>query len=245
MPSVPSVAEVSVGTNGNGRVKWIPDGHQNMSESGYRRRKQKLEDFKERKQQSDGDEDIEPSDMGEFTVSDELYSISEATNSDGTVDVTIYDFEKLNNGNVRVHFYTPTMEQESEVMEWPKKDSIEYKFVRLCRKTVGSLSGAKWLKTDGADIKADPDKWEIDASMSGIETAKHNIKNLTIGKLLSAAGITLVIGWFLGLGALFIGIPIYALLSVSGVVASIGALTPIWIVATLAFLISIEIASEG
>jgi len=99
---------------------------------------------------------------GEFTVTDELYQISEATNDDGTVNVEIFDYEKSADGeNVIVSFRTPTGDRRTEMYPWPKVDSAEYAFVRLCRQTVGGLNAAEFLKTDGAEVRADPDTWEL------------------------------------------------------------------------------------
>ena len=101
-------------------------------------------------------------DAGEFTVTDELYQISEATNDDGTVNVEVFDYEKSADGeNVIVHFRTPTGDRRTEMYPWPKADSSEYEFVRLCRQTVGGLNAAEFLRSDGAEVKADPDTWGL------------------------------------------------------------------------------------
>lgn len=101
---------------------------------------------------------------GEFTVSDKMYEISEATNKDGSVDVEITGYKEVGDEDaVNVYFKTPTRKSQTEKMPWPKQDSAEYKFVRICRNTVGGLNGAKFLKIDGAEITADPETWEINA----------------------------------------------------------------------------------
>jgi len=77
----------------------------------------------------------------ELTPTDELYHIQESTNDDGTVDVEIVEWSKEGDV-VYVEYRLPTLETTSERMEWPEKDSDEYKFVRLvrhCGYTIGSL----------------------------------------------------------------------------------------------------------
>ena len=107
-------------------------------------------------------ESTRDSNAGEFTVSDELYEVSEATNADGTVSVEVFDYKKINNEKIEVCFYTPTMDEKTEVMDWPRIDEPEkYKFVRICEVAVGGLNAADWLRKDGAKIKADPDDWTL------------------------------------------------------------------------------------
>ncbi|WP_200532170.1 YrzE family protein [Halorubrum sp. LN27] len=101
-------------------------------------------------------------DTAEFTVSDQLYEVSEATNADGTVSVEIFDYERVSENDLEVNFRTPTMEEKSEIMDWPRIDDPDkYKFVRICEATVGGLNGADWLKTDGAELKANPEDWTL------------------------------------------------------------------------------------
>jgi hypothetical protein len=124
----------------------------------------------------------------EFTVSDELYEISEATNKDGTVDVEIFDFRKRHNDEVIVKFRTPTGDVKTESMKWPKRDTTEYKFVRICRKTAGSLSGAKFLKTDGGRIRADPEEWELKADLTRGDKIRESISQITMRSVINNIG---------------------------------------------------------
>lgn len=172
----------------------------------------------------------------EFTVTDELYQITEATNKDGTVDVQIYDWRKIEqNGEpkVVVRFYTPSMEPKSETMDWPTMDSLDNKFVRICENAGVGLKGADWLKTDGAEIRADPDTWTLVTELPRRYRLKRYIEDLSIadlsayGVFIAAVGIA-VIATFL-----FFAIPIYGGLTELGIVpavASIEASLVTWIV---------------
>jgi len=70
----------------------------------------------------------------ELAPEQELKKSAEALNEDGTVDVTILDWQKTGS-NVKVTYRTPTMDRRSESMDWPEpgEDFEEYKFVRLLR----------------------------------------------------------------------------------------------------------------
>jgi hypothetical protein len=146
----------------------------------------------------------------EFTVSDELYEISEATNKDGTVDVEIYDFRKRHNDEVVVRFRTPTGDVKTESMKWPKRDTTEYKFVRICRETAGSLSGAKFLKTDGGKIRADPEEWELKADLTTKDKIKEFISQTSIRSVLENIGWGVVMCTLISSGFMTLGSPVLA-----------------------------------
>ena len=92
------------------------------------------------------------SDTADITAEEELYHIQESTNDDGTVDVEILGWEKYGN-KVEVDYRLPTVEEESEQMQWPQKDSNEYKFVRLVRECGYDLAGAEHIV--GSKVKCD------------------------------------------------------------------------------------------
>ena len=168
----------------------------------------------------------------EFGVTDELYEISEATNSDGSVDVEVFDFEKSEDGeSVEVWFHTPTMEKQSETMDWPRKDSSKYKFVRLCRKTVGGLNGAEWLKQDGATIRADPDEWEIQADLTRRARVKQNILNVTIGKIVKGFIALVLLSWVASLIVMVVGVPIVWLAALLGITTFFAGAGDLWALA--------------
>ena len=157
----------------------------------------------------------------------------------------MYDFEKLEeSGEVRVHFYTPTMDKQSETMDWPRKDSAEYKFVRLCRATVGGLSGAEWLKTDGAKIKADPDSWEIKAELTTGDKVKDNFSKMSVRDIGFYGGVSLVAAWGIGLAILFIGSPIYGILTLVGAVGALTGLWKVWVASFVAIIFSLMVLPE-
>lgn len=182
----------------------------------------------------------EPSDAGEFTVSDELYEISEATNKNGTVDVEIFDFDKDKDDadEVRVKFYTPTMQVRSETMAWPKKDDPKYKFVRICNDTVGGLKGANFIKTDGATIEADPDTWEIVAERGTAISVINHIRSLTMSKIFKGLAITTLILMTAAAILFLVGVLGLGILGLVGLVA-----TPITLVQFVAFTIMSGLAT--
>lgn len=107
-------------------------------------------------QTSDVDEDS-------LSPTDELYRITEATNDDGTVDVSIHDWEKAG-GDVTVEFILPTGETESERMDWPMRDDqSEYKFVRVVEAAGYSLVTADELRGSNATVQADREgnEWKL------------------------------------------------------------------------------------
>jgi len=106
--------------------------------------------------------------LGAGEMSDEVYRIVEATNDDGTVDVTIEDVVR-NDKTAVVVFSTPTAEIEKEEMDWPTRDSDDYKLVRICRATVGDFAAISDLEDER--IAADPETWEIETET----TAKQNV----------------------------------------------------------------------
>lgn len=184
----------------------------------------------------------------EFTVTDELYQITEATNKDGTVDVQIYDWSKIDqNGEpkVVVRFYTPSMEPKSETMDWPTIDTLDNKFVRICETVGVGLRGADWLKTDGAEIRADPENWTIQTHLPARYRVKRYISQLSVGDLIAMGLLIFVVGIAILSGIALFAIPIYGALTLAGVVpaAPIGmmGMLAVWI---LSFMV-VSIAGEA
>ena len=116
--------------------------------------------------------------LGAGEMSDEVYRIVEATNDDGTVDVTIEDVVR-NDKTAVVVFSTPTAEIETEEMDWPTRDSDDYKLVRICRATVGGFAAISDLK--GERIAADPETWEIATETTVKQNVPLRKKSLYIG----------------------------------------------------------------
>lgn len=156
----------------------------------------------------------------EFTVTDELYQITEATNKDGTVDVQIYDWSKIDqNGEpkVVVRFYTPSMEPKSETMDWPTMDTLDNKFVRICETVGVGLRGADWLKTDGAEIRADPGGWVIQTRLPARYRVKRYISQLSFADLVSMGLFIFAVGIAILSGIILFAFPIWGLLTLIGV----------------------------
>ena len=129
----------------------------------------------------------------EFTVSDELTRITEMTNEDGTVDVEILGFEKLEENEetyVEVTFRTPTLERKTNKMKWPKRDTHNYKFVRICEDTCGSLKGADFLKQDEHRIKADPDDWTLKPEATTRERLRRNLSDTTFREIVTKVSVS-------------------------------------------------------
>lgn len=140
--------------------------------------------------------------LGAGEMSDEVYRIVEATNDDGTVDVTIEDVVRTDK-TVTVVFSTPTAEIKTEEMSWPKRDSDDYKLVRICRATVGSFAAISDI--EGEKITADPDTWEI-------ETEGASKQNLPLRKWSQYIGWDLVKTLGIVLAAAIVLAAIFALI---------------------------------
>ncbi len=102
----------------------------------------------------------------ELAPEQELKRSAEALNEDGTVDVTVLDWEKSGD-YVEVTFTTPTMNRRCERMHWPKPhaDFDDYKFVRLLREAGLGVSEPDQLHGHETTAKVvDSETWELDPS---------------------------------------------------------------------------------
>lgn len=116
-----------------------------------------------------------------MSIEDELYEITEATNDDGTVDVTIERLERVGD-SVEVYFTTPTREEHFIPLEWPDRDSEKYAFVRLCHEADLDLRHAMQLEGSTVRAKKDGDRYTF-----------HLPKDTTEGPSDLVAGIGLVL----------------------------------------------------
>lgn len=148
-------------------------------------------------------------------LSDDLYTVSERTNRDGTVDVELSGIEKSGD-DVHVAFRTPTNELQVESMPFPNRDSSEYKFVRLCRQTVGDLSRASALS--GSMVKADPDNWTLVAPKPSFSKIRRHLSMLTVGSVVRNGFHLSRVTVALGFALLAFLMPVYGFLSIGGVV---------------------------
>lgn len=171
---------------------------------------------------------------GEFEISDKMHRISDATNTDGTVDVEIFSYEEVHpEEGVRVTFMTPTGEQKEEVMTFPKRDDQSYKFVRLCNNTVGSLNAAEYLNIDSPTARADPDSWELIAPRSHRKMLTDKITDT------KPADIVSMFLMIMGIGALLtpVVVSVWGVISVglwvAGVSAGVGVGFGPWLLATV------------
>jgi hypothetical protein len=135
----------------------------------------------------------------EMDTGEQLYSISEATNSDGTVDVTLHEYRKLDGAKrVNVLFKSPDGEIRSETMGWPNSDDEKYKFVRLMNRAGMGLVGVDTAFDEGTAVRADPDQWELVAPKRQrsrtIETAVGILSTLKPKHPVKAAFVLLWIG---------------------------------------------------
>lgn len=107
----------------------------------------------------------------ETTAQEELFHIQESTNDDGTVDVEITDWQKLSNGRMTVEFQLPTVETQTERMDWPAKDTDDYKFVRLVRHCGYDLASADQII--GETVKADDGELVAPVKKSPKDIVRH------------------------------------------------------------------------
>jgi hypothetical protein len=171
---------------------------------------------------------------GEFEISDKMHRISDATNTDGSVDVDISSYEEVPpEEGVRVTFMTPTGEQKEEVMQFPKRDDQSYKFVRLCNNTVGSLNAAEYLNIDSPTARADPDSWELIATRSRRKMLTDKIASITPLNIVTA------FMKIIGAGALLapVAVSVWGVISVglwiAGVSTGVGVGFGSWLLATV------------
>lgn len=98
-------------------------------------------------------------------MDDDLYRVAEATNPDGSVDVHIESWEKVewnhDEDEIRVEFTTPTGNTESEKMPFPKIDDDSYKFVRLVESIGLDLKSAGALNSGEYTARANPESWRL------------------------------------------------------------------------------------
>jgi hypothetical protein len=116
----------------------------------------------------------------QLSETDELYAISQATNDDGTIDVTLHDFTKTDaDDRVSVEFVTPAGDIKSEVMDWPERDSDEYKFVRLFDQTGYGIISAEEACENGTTVTATKNGsgWRLLApeQQSAFDRMKHKL----------------------------------------------------------------------
>lgn len=93
--------------------------------------------------------------VDELTPAGELYRIETARNDDGTIDVTVVDWER-DGDEVEVEFELPTGDTTVECMDWPwplDSNLDEYKFVRLCDR-VGGVTMADELREGRVSVPA-------------------------------------------------------------------------------------------
>lgn len=134
------------------------------------------EEIEEIEEKSSMSHDDETEEDGEslLTQSDKeqiLFNIEQHTNSDGTVDVTIEDFDISESEDqwyewtnttpieVQVHFSFPNGETDVEVMDLPRVSSSTNKFPLLVKSFGYKLSQAEQIK--GQEIKYDPESEEL------------------------------------------------------------------------------------
>lgn len=132
-----------------------------------------IEEIKEKASMSHDDGNKEDGESL-LTQSDEeqiLFNIEQHTNNDGTVDVTIEDFDisesedqwyewtNTTHIQVQVHFSFPNGETDVEVMELPRASNTTNKFPLLVKSFGYKLSQAEQIK--GKQIKYDPESEQL------------------------------------------------------------------------------------
>lgn len=99
----------------------------------------------------------------ELEPHEQLDEIDRRTNSDGTVQVRLLEWEK-EDGRVNVTFRTPIGDEWVESMRWPESRSDEYKFIRLIDATPYSLMTAESINEDDdlwLSAQRDNGKWSL------------------------------------------------------------------------------------
>jgi hypothetical protein len=117
----------------------------------------------------------------ELSEMEELHTISEATNEDGTIDVELHDFTKTEDGMVGVEFVTPTGDIEREVLEWPESDDPkEYKFVRIFDEAGYGIIAVEEACNQSVTVPAKRDPWRLHAPAPKSRTTRFKERLLSI-----------------------------------------------------------------
>ena len=99
-------------------------------------------------------------------LGDDLFRVAMETTDDGRVNAEITAVRgigKVDGRYIEVEYRLPSMRELTERMDYPERDTDDYKFVRLCRAAGYSLASAEQL--EGAEVKAEQDdgEWFIHA----------------------------------------------------------------------------------
>jgi len=100
--------------------------------------------------------------MVELSDAERLHEISRATNDDGTVNVELQSFNKTEADNkVGVTYKTPDGMVLRDVMDWPRSDSDEYKFVRIFEQAGYGIVAAEEACSNNISVKATTNPWSL------------------------------------------------------------------------------------
>ena len=122
-------------------------------------------------------------------LSDDLFRVAMETTDDGRVNAEIMCLrDRPSAGHnstdaIEVEFRLPSMRRVTESMDYPERDTEDYKFVRLCRAAGYSLASAEQL--EGATVEAEQvgGEWVLHAPTPSTwrEKAWHIAERVTLG----------------------------------------------------------------
>jgi hypothetical protein len=183
-------------------------------------------------------------------LGDRLYETAQETNDDGTVNVSVRDvFE--DGDRIAVEFRTPTGEVRIEHMEFPQRNSEQYKFVRFANDVFGGLENAQEVESlhdDGSwRARADPDdNWALvcpkHERLSRVRSVGSRLQHAAVKSawaILPLTGLTSM----LGLAASVVGFPLYVIGNIVGVTPiltnlSAAQFTVVWAFSMVVFFIA-------
>ena len=87
------------------------------------------------------------------TLADDLFRVAERTTDDGRVEVQIRDVSERGESYLRVTAQLPHGGEMTESLEYPERDSPDYKFVRLVERAGYSLGAIEEL--EGTYVEAE------------------------------------------------------------------------------------------
>lgn len=102
----------------------------------------------------------------DLSTIDRLAEIEEKTNSDGTITVTVEEWEEVNGGSsIVVHFVTPSGDIESDRMNFPSPGDqlTDSKFYQVLQSAGLEMRNADLL--EGCEVRArvdDRNRWSLD-----------------------------------------------------------------------------------
>ena len=97
------------------------------------------------------------------SIEDDAYQVVEATNEDGTIDAEIVE-QPYRDGDelvVKARPLIPDAELEVFRLDWPKRNTADFKAVRLARSKVGGFQAIGQMENERVKLNETEDDWDL------------------------------------------------------------------------------------